>query len=359
MRIVAHIDMDAFFASVEERDRPHLRGMPIAVGSDPEGGEGRGVVATANYPARKYGLHSALPIRKAWELSEAARKRGLPPVAFISGRFGKYEEASDEVFGLVRSHSKTFEQIGVDEGYIDLTHLKSFKTAREKMKELKAIITKKAKLPCTIGVGANKMIAKIASERGKPDGLLILTPQAAEKIFPELPIGSLPGIGFQSEKVFKRKGVTTVAQARTLPWQTYVDLFGKHGFAFYERVMGNDSREVKGEEVDAKSIGKDETVRHDIRTFKEALPLIERHARSLMRSLAVQGFVRAKTVNATVRLSDFSTFNRSVTPRTSVSSEKELITLGMKLVLPFFDRSSNPRNLGIRLIGLRLEHLEK
>jgi DNA polymerase IV (DinB-like DNA polymerase) len=358
-RIIAHIDMDAFFASVEERDKPYLRGLPIAVGSDPEGGTGRGVVATANYPARAYGIHSALPIRRAWKLSEAAREAGKVPVTFIAPHMGKYERASRDVFSIIERTFPRVEHISIDEGYIDCSHLKSYTQARKVMAALKQQVKKEVGLTCSIGIAPSKMFAKIASEKEKPDGLVVLTPRFASTLLPTLPIGVIPGIGYKTQEVLARKKIKTVDDARKLSWEQLVDLFGSNGFTLYERIWGTDTREVATEVVDAKSIGRDETLRHDIHTFKEALPVIERTAKELYARMQDAGWASARTLTAVVRLSNFTTFTRRATPKEPIASVRALETIGMKLLLPSFDIRDNPRKQGIRLIGLRLEGLSK
>jgi nucleotidyltransferase/DNA polymerase involved in DNA repair len=351
--------MDCFFASVEVRDKPYLRDLPVVVGGDPEGGKGRGVIATANYPARTYGLHSAMPLFKAWKLSEEARKKGLPPVTFISGSFHKYTEASEEVFALIRSKFKLVEQIGIDEGYIDCTHLKNYTQAAKELEKLKRLIRTKAGLPCSIGIAPTKMMAKIASDRDKPDGLCVLTPTKADALLPTLPVSYIPGIGRKSEEFFKRKGITTVGEARALSFEALAKEFGSHGFSFYERFLGIDNREVEAVEEDPKSIGSEETLHDDIHALKAVLPILERQSEKVHARMKKHGFSAAKTVSVVIRLADFSTFTRAVTPTKPALTVKEISTLALKLVLPFFDKRDNKKGQGIRLVGVRLSNFAK
>lgn len=351
--------MDCFFASVEVKEKPYLRGLPVVVGGDPEGGRGRGVVATANYPARRYGLHSAMPLFKAWKLSEDARKKGLPPVVFISGSFHKYTESSEEVFALIRLKFKEVEQTGLDEGYIDCTHLGSYKKAAEAMRALKKLIRKEAGLPCSIGLAPNKMMAKIASDRNKPDGLCVLTPKEADTLLPTLPVSHLPGIGRKSVEFFKKRGIETVEQARRLPFEILAQAFGTHGYSFYERFLGIDSREVESAPEDPKSIGSEETLHNDIHTLKEVMPLIEAQAKRVHVRMLKHGFSAAKTVSVVIRLADFSTYTRAVTPKVPAANIKQISTLALTLALPFFDTRANRKKQGIRLVGVRLTNLLK
>lgn len=160
MRIIAHLDMDAFFAAIEERDNPQFYGMPIAVGADPKSGQGRGVVATANYKAREYGIHSALPISKAWQYSEAARRRGKPPVIFLPANFERYTEASEHIMAIIRAHAPLVEQASVDEAYFDISFFGSYAKAEKICRAIKGEIKEKEKVTASVGIGPNKLIAK-------------------------------------------------------------------------------------------------------------------------------------------------------------------------------------------------------
>lgn len=353
------MDMDAFFASVEERDKPHLRGRPIVVGADPKGGEGRGVVSTANYKAREYGIRSALPIGRAWRLAQEGHARGMPSVAFIVPKFGRYGAASREVFSIVREKYPKLEQTSVDEGYIDLSKLRSFKKAEREMAALRRTIRTRAKLPASIGVAPNKMLAKLASELSKPDGLFVIAPGKVEALLAPLRVGVLPGIGRKTEELLNRRGIRTIEEARRLSWQECEKLLGSHGFSFYERLWGKDDREVSSVREDAKSIGVDETLDVDIDDVREAFVVIEREAKDVIGRMQKDGFAGFRTITLVVRFSDFSTFTRAVTEKECMSTVRDLEMRALKLVLPFFDRRDNPRKLGVRLLGLRIGKLEK
>ncbi|MEK7085044.1 MAG: DNA polymerase IV, partial [Patescibacteria group bacterium] len=180
IKIIAHLDMDAFFAAAEEREKPWLKGMPIVVGADPKNGTGRGVAATANYKAREYGIRSALPISQAWRLSETAKEKGLPPAMFLGGNFRLYAEISKNVMAILAHYSPVVEVASVDEAYFDLSGAGSFEKAARIGKKIKAEILKKEKLTASIGIGPNKLIAKIASDFKKPDGLTGVPAEEAE-----------------------------------------------------------------------------------------------------------------------------------------------------------------------------------
>ena len=184
----------------------------IAVGGDPQGGKGRGVLSTANYAARAYGLKSAIPLRQAWELSEAARKKGLPPVVFISSGFRKYGETSKRIMAIVASHLEgtqtnlfeetppALEQVSVDECYFDLSFEGSFEKVRKVAERIKRDILMREKLTCSIGIGPNKLIAKIASDFQKPDGLTIVPPEKVWDFLAPLPVRKIPGVGPKAEE---------------------------------------------------------------------------------------------------------------------------------------------------------------
>ena len=180
MRLIGHLDMDAFFAAVEERDHPELEGLPIVVGADPACGKGRGVVSTANYKARVYGIHSAMPISQAWKLSEAARRRGLPPAVFVRGHYRRYAEISDRLMSVLRRFAPVVEEAGIDEAYFDLSFAGTYEAAAEICRQIKQEIKSREGLTASIGLGPNKLVAKIASDFQKPDGLTVVTAETAQ-----------------------------------------------------------------------------------------------------------------------------------------------------------------------------------
>ncbi|MBL7045699.1 MAG: DNA polymerase IV [Parcubacteria group bacterium] len=355
-RIIAHIDLDAFFASVEERNNPYLKGLPVVIGSDPEGGHGRGVVSTANYKARTYGIHSALPIVKAWVLSEEARKRGEQACAFITPSMGRYSEASLEVFNVVSKYSPTLMQTGIDEGCIDLSHLKTFKKAIEQMEKMKREIKKKVKLSCSVGIAPNRLMAKIASDFQKPNGLTVVLANGVEKFLRPLSIRSLPGIGPKAEMKLNRLNVRTIEDLQKLSWQELEEGFGKQGFSMYEKARGIDERLLQGE-VANKSIGKHETFSEDTNNLNFVLQRLSGMTDGIIKSMEKKKFSGFNTVVLTIRFSDFTTFSRSITTKEIMKFPKDLEMKAVKLVLPFFEGVSNPDGKAVRLVGLRIEKL--
>ena len=358
MAIIGHLDMDAFFASVEEREKPWLRGSPVVVGADPNGGLGRGVVSTANYIARAYGIRSALPISKAWQYSEAARRQGKPGAVFITPRFGKYGAASKEVAGIVSEFVPTIQKTGVDEMYLDLTFTGSYKRAEALAKALKVAISTRAKLPCSIGIGPNKMIAKIASDFKKPNGLSVIPERKVADFMMPLSVRAIPGIGPKMGERLHRMQVKTVAELRAFSKDELIKKFGSWGALLFERARGCADSTFTEQET-AKSIGEHHTFSKDTRDMRYVLGQLSDMASGITATLSSDSFAGFRTVVLTVRFSDFETKQRSVTVKTHLRTARELELKAMKLLLPFFEKKENPRGKEVRMVGLRIEKLQK
>jgi DNA polymerase IV (DinB-like DNA polymerase) len=193
MRIIGHIDMDAFYAAVEERYHPELRGRPVVVGADPKGGRGRGVVTAANYAARKYGIRSALPISRAWRLAEAARRKGEPEAVFVRGDRSLYREVSGRIMAIIAQGADAFEEASIDEAYVDLSSLGGMERGEAHARALKERIFEREGLTCSVGLGPNKLVAKIASDARKPDGLTVVRPAEVQAFLDGLRIRVIPG----------------------------------------------------------------------------------------------------------------------------------------------------------------------
>src|SRR5216117_4189880 len=238
MRIIAHVDMDAFYASVEARHNPALRDRPVVVGADPKDGRGRGVVEAASYAARRYGIRSAMPISRAWKLAEAARRRGEPAVAFVHGNRKLYVEVSERVMAILVSAGDAFEEASIDEAYVDFSSLGDFEAACERANALKREIAEREGLTCSVGLGPNKLVAKIASDFKKPDGLTLVVPEAVEDFLDPLSIRVIPGIGPKTEAFLRERGIGTIAELRGVERPRLVEWLGKWGDDVYERARG-------------------------------------------------------------------------------------------------------------------------
>jgi DNA polymerase IV (DinB-like DNA polymerase) len=356
VHIIGHLDMDAFFAAVEERDHPEWRGLPLVVGADPKDGRGRGVVSTANYPARRYGIHSAMPISRAWSLAETARHRGEPETIFITPNFPRYSEISRRIKALIRQHVPMVQEVGIDEAYLDLSFCQSFSGAADLCRTIKEEIKAQEILTASVGIGPNKLVAKIASDYQKPDGLTVVTAERAEDFLAPLPIRTIPGVGPKTEQFLARQGVRKVADVKRFAPEELERLLGKWGLALYEKVRGRGSALLKTTR-DPKSIGEQETFAEDTEDLGFLFERLWAMGRGVLESLKQEGFQTFRTVVITVRFADFETHTRSHTLPRSVSSLRVLQFEVMKLFMPFLDRRENPHRKMIRLLGVRLEKL--
>ena len=346
--------MDAFFAAIEERNKPRLKGRPIVVGADPEEGRGRGVVSTANYKAREYGIHSAMPISRAWQLSEQAKKSGKPEAAFISGNFNNYGETSVEIMSIVKKYVKVIEEASVDEAYMDLSFAGSYAAAEELCKKIKKEIKDKERLTASIGIGPNKLIAKIASDMQKPDGLTVIAEEQAEVFLEPLSIRKIPGIGPKAEIVFKKEGTRTVKDLKKYTQGDLYDLFGEWGLEIYEKARGRDNSPVV-EEYEIKSIGEQETFMKDTLDPDFILKNLKSLCRDVISRFEKSDFYNFRTVVITVRFEDFETKTRAYTLPEPASDLKTLEFEAMRLLVPFLDRRENSFGKALRLIGVQIE----
>ena len=356
MAIIAHLDMDAFYAAVEERDHPELAGLPVVVGADPKGGRGRGVLTTANYAARRYGLRSAMPVSRAWKLSEAARRRGEPPVVFLTPNFRRYEEVSRRLLALVRRMVPLVEEAGIDEAYLDLSFTGSYEEARRLCVALKEAIRRQEGLTCSLGVGPNKLVAKIASDHQKPDGLTIVPPSEVEAFLTPLPVRKIPGIGPKTEKFLAARGIRTVGELRKVSREELHAWLGKGGLELFDKVRGR-GREELTLTWEPKSVGEQETFPEDTRDLDFLFRQLWHLCHRVRRRLHEEGFRGFRTVVLTVRFADFQTVTRSHTLPRPTDSGRVLRFEAMRLFMPFLDRRENPQRKAIRLLGVRLEKL--
>lgn len=356
MRIIAHLDMDAFFAAIEERDTPAFRGVPLVVGADPQGGNGRGVASTSNYLARAYGIYSATPISTAWRLSEAARRVGKPPVIFVSVDMHKYARVSEDVMRIVRRFLPLVEQASIDESYGDVSFTESYEAAESLCLRLKNAIHAEERLTASVGIGPNKLIAKIASGWQKPDGLTVVREEEAETFLAPLSIRVIPGIGPKTESMLNGKHIKTVTELRELTVHQLEALLGKRGVDFYEKIRGRDDSPVE-EYSEPQSIGEQETFDSDTLDSQRLVTLLDALVHGVIERLHHAGFQSFRTVVLTVRFADFKTTSRAHTLAAPTDNVAMLQREGLKLLLPFLDRRENPHRKLIRLLGLRVEKL--
>ncbi len=358
MRLIGHLDMDAFFAAVEELDHPEWRGRPLVVGADPAGGKGRGVVATANYAARQYGIHSAQPISRAWKASEAARRRGLPPVVFVRGRHRRYSEVSAHIMAILHQLAPVVEEAGIDEAYFDLSFAGDYEEAVEICRKIKSEIKSKENLTASIGLGPNKLIAKIASDFRKPDGLTVVREEEAETFLEPLPVRKLPGIGPKTEKFLAGRGIKLVRDLKRFSPRELEEMFGKWGPELYERIRGRHFSPLVTE-WEPKSVGEQETFAQDTLDLNFIFTRLWVMCHEVFKRLQSEDFKTYRTVVVTVRFADFDTRSRSHTLPAPSDSPRTLRFEAMRLLMPFLDKRENPKNKLIRLIGVRVEKLGK
>lgn len=356
MRIIAHFDMDAFFALVEEKDKPYLRGLPVVIGADPKDGFGRGVVSTANYKARAYGIHSAQPISIAWRLSEEARKDGKPPALFLEPDIEKYVKVSEKVMAILRKYGSKIEQVGLDEAYIDMSFTGSFPKAKKLAEEIEKEIKENEKLTVSVGISSNKLLAKIASDIKKPDGLTIITPKKVDKFLSPLSIRKIPGIGPKTEKLFNEMGIKQVSKLRQLSKKELQDILGKRGVDLYYYARGRDESPLI-EKYETKSIGKQETFLEDTKNTAIVLKTMEKICQEVFKEFRRSGFRTFRTLTIAVRFADFETKTRAKTLQKPASTLDAVYLNALRLLLPFFDRRENPGNKAFRLVGTRVEKL--
>ena len=349
--------MDAFYAAIEERDTPAFRGLPLVVGADPMQGQGRGVASTANYKAREYGIHSATPISTAWRLSEEARRKGLPPVTFVSVDMRKYARVSETVMAIARRAIPVLEQASIDEAYGDLSSAGSFEAAAELGRSIKAAILAEERLTASIGIGPNKLIAKIASGFHKPDGFTVVTEAEAEAFLAPLPVRAIPGIGPKTEALLAAQHIRLVEELKQLSPVEMETRFGKRGLDWYAKIRAQDDSPVE-EYWEPKSISEQETFDEDTLDSQVLVERLSQLSDGVFARLAQEGFDACRTVALTVRFSDFTTVTRAHTfpepVRDGLVVRRELL----KLLLPFLDRRENPRRQRVRLLGVRVEKLQ-
>jgi nucleotidyltransferase/DNA polymerase involved in DNA repair len=303
-RVIVHVDMDAFFAAIEQRDNPELRGKPVIVGADPKGGKGRGVAATCSYEARKFGVHSAMPISQAWRL--------CPQGCFVPPRMEAYEEASRRVLKLLEEFTPDIEQTGLDECFLDVTRsLHLFGSKRALAERIQQRITEETELTASIGIAPNKMVAKIASDMKKPRGIVIVEPNQAESFLRPLPMGRLWGVGEKTKEILARKGFVTVGDIADCDPAELTREFGKMGQELWEHAHGMDDRPVDATE-DVKSIGNECTFDEDTGDEKLLMSTLMQLCESVAARLRAAE-KKGRTVTTKIRLEGFVTYTRAKT----------------------------------------------
>lgn len=341
---ILHLDLDAFFAAVEQRDKPSLRGKPVVVG----GLGARGVVATASYEARAFGVRSAMPAHEA--------RRRCPHAAFLAGRFGAYREASSQVMAILRGLSPRVEPLSLDEAFVDLAAATrpvdpspgGLRAVASELKQQVADAT--GGLRASVGVGSSKFIAKVATELGKPDGLYVVGPGEEVDLLRPLPVGVIPGVGPVTADKLRRIGLRTVADVQAIGLGELTQALGKaHGQALFDLAYARDDRPVEPER-ETKSISVEDTFETDLVNRAQLEVIIDDDARQVARRLSAAGLF-ARTVTIKVRQHDFSTNTRSRTVATP-TDRAELIAELARGLLAGVDTTGGVRLLGVGVAGL-------
>ena len=345
-RYIIHVDMDAFFASIEERDHPEYKGKPIVVGADPKGGRGRGVVSTCSYAARRFGIHSAMPISTAY--------RRCPHAVFLPVNMEKYSRVSERIFSILREFTPAVEVISIDEAFLDISGTYKLFGARSPTKStprdvallIKERIKGRTGLTASIGLGPTKMAAKIASGLKKPDGLVEVTDDELPGFLRPLDVEKLWGVGTKTKAILNGMGITTVGDLAKRPQEELVSVFGKNGEWFWEMAHGIDESDVLSER-EAKSISNEITFERDTRDkdliIRSLVRLCEEVAGRLRDS-----DLKCRTITLKIRVEGFQTYTRATTIAEPTNYSEVFIKEIKQLYADFEGRSKKVRLVGVR-----------
>ena len=342
-QVIVHVDMDAFFASVEQLHHPEWRGKPVIVGADPREGRGRGVVSTASYEARKYGIHSAMPISKAYRL--------CPHGIYVAPHGKLYSDYSKQIFEILYHFTPIVEILSIDEAFLEVTgSLHLFNSIENLGKEIKKQIFEVTKLTASLGIAPNKSIAKIASDFIKPDGLTIVSQEDIQKFLDPLPITKLFGVGKKMHEILQHLGINTVKDLCNYPKAFLEDKFGEMGAHIYNMARGIDDRRVQIDD-EIKSISHETTFETDL--------VDEEHLNNTMLHLAAKvgqrlrkRNLKGKTIQLKIRFDDFTTFTRRKTLVNYTHLTDDIYKIGLKMLKEFY-----PLEKPIRLIGIGVSHI--
>ncbi len=344
-RKIIHIDMDAFFASVEQRDHPELRGKPVAVG----GSRKRGVVAAASYEARKFGVHSAMP-------SVIARQK-CPQLIFARPNFEVYKSVSAQIRDIFHQYTDLVEPLSLDEAFLDVTHNhKGIQVATEIASRIKQDIFNATGLTASAGVSINKFLAKIASDVNKPDGLFVIKPHQVSAFIEQLPVGKFFGVGKVTEQKMKALGIHHGRDLRRWSLPDLVQKFGKAGRYFYDVAQGIDQRPVMSHRQ-RKSIGAESTFSEDKTTLAELLQSLGEIAEQVAARVLKSG-MQGRTITLKIKFADFRQITRSHSLTVPVNDEDSLRNTAAALLQQTYQEGQQVRLLGITLSNLDTEKNE-
>ncbi|VUT26729.1 MAG: DNA polymerase IV [Candidatus Methanolliviera sp. GoM_asphalt] len=350
MRVILHLDMDSFFSAIEVREDPNLKGLPVIVGKEIEAEEKegerriRGVVSTCSYEAREYGIHSGMAISRAYEL--------CPDAKFLPVNRALYEKVSKEIMEIVKRYADKFEQVSIDEAFLDVsTKVKDWNEARGYAYKIKKETVNKEGLTCSIGAAPNKMVAKIASDFAKPDGLTVVEEAKVKMFLDPLPVGKIPGVGPKTEKILSGMGIERIGQLAEYDTQELFKKFGRYGRRLYLVSKGIDESEIK-EKRERKSLGRERTFAKDTKDPKLINTHIDDLASKVYEALKEGGFL-FRTISVKVKFEDFAVHTRSKTIKAFYS---DLYTL-KKVSKDLMEEFVGEKNKKIRLVGVRVSNL--
>jgi DNA polymerase-4 len=341
MRRILHIDMDAFFAAVEEQRHPELRGKPVVIGGSGDPTK-RGVVSTASYEARKYGIHSALPLRTAYNL--------CPEAVFLPVDYEEYSRVSGIIKTALKEMSSIMEDVGIDEAFLDISEID--KTPDEIAQEIKERIKEETGLTCSIGVASNKLLAKIASDMQKPDGLTIIAEKDIEERIWPLPVRKLWGVGPKTEASLKNIGINTIGELALMPVDRLVETYGQsYGHYLHEASRGIDESPLVTH-WEPKSVSRETTFQTDTNNWQTIAKTIAELAEQVVDDIKQKGY-KGRTVTLKVRFSDFKTYTRAKTLNEPTDSIEDI----RKAAFGCLKRIE--LKMKVRLIGVRITQFEK
>ncbi|WP_161879469.1 DNA polymerase IV [Alkalibacterium sp. MB6] len=342
-RKVIHIDMDAFYASVEMRENPSLKGKPVIIARHPKETGGKGVVATANYEARTYGIHSAMSAQKAFEL--------CPQGVFIPANFTLYREVSEHMHRIFKRYTDRIQPLSLDEAYLDVTeNFINQKSATIIARQIQEDINRELNLTCSAGVSYNKFLAKLASDYKKPNGITVIPPDKAQEFLWEMPIEAFHGVGEKSVEKMHGMAIFNGRDLYEKDELTLVQAFGKMGHSLYQKVRGIDDSEVKNDR-EPKSVGKETTFSEHLTTENEVVQSLRSLAQKVMINLKRKQ-KHGKIVVLKIRYEDFETYTRRKSFPDYIRDEEELF----QVALSIWEEENDSR--GIRLLGITVTGLE-
>jgi len=345
VRIILHVDIDAFYASAEQSVNPSLKNKLLIVGADPKEGKGRGVVLTASYEARRYGVHSGQPISQAYRL--------CPNAIYIRPNWQLYEQLSSRIMTTLKAFGDKPEQVSIDEAFLDVTSkVAGYEDVTNLVVAIKNAIKQETELTCSVGVAPNKSVAKIASDFNKPDGLTIVKPNEVTSFLAPLPVSKISGIGPKSQKLLEGLGIRTIGELASHSVEELTRYFGKNGVWMWNIANVIDNSEVV-EYYERKSISAERTFEEDIDDYRVVQKTLDLLSDEVANVLKNEGYL-FKTAGIKVRFADFDTVTRERTLKDHTSSKQVLITRCKEL---FKDFEKDGRR--IRLVGVRVSSLKK